>query len=166
MPIQRHESLRSLSRDHHVALLLARAVQSDASPQLRAGVPKEPRALADHVSRVFRDEIDAHFLTEENVLLPAIKGRDPALDAIWKEIETEHRELRSLASLLADPTSDGAALARTLDRFGRLLESHVHKEERSFYHRIQEALDPAAIESLGAKLERQVTSAPARTSTR
>lgn len=156
MPIQRHDALRSLSRDHHLALQLARGLQSGASPLLRAQLPNEAHALALHVRRVFNEELEAHFKAEDLVLAPATAGRDTELDRIWREIEAEHVELRALVASLADSNLDDASIEAMLDRFGRLLEAHVRKEERSYYQRIQEVLDGESLERLGAALERHL----------
>lgn len=156
MPIQRHESLRSLSRDHHLALQLARGLQARTSPHLRAQLPKEPKALAAHVRRVFTEELAAHFDAEDRVLAPAIAGKDPALDRVGLEIEGQHDELRAIVDRLADPSLDDASIEAALDRFGHLLEDHVRKEERSYYERIQEVLDPTSLHRLGAALERHL----------
>lgn len=154
MPIRRHDALRPLSRDHHFALQLARGVQSTTSPTLRAQLPKEPRALADHVVRAFREELEPHFVAEDEVLTRAIAGKDAELDRIWREIEREHVEVRDLVGQLSDHGVDDARIEALLDRFGRLLEAHVRKEERSLFERIQEVLDEPTLERLGAELER------------
>lgn len=159
MTIRRHEALRSLSRDHHLALQLARGLQSTTSPLLRARLPQDPRDLAAYVRHVFVEELAAHFDAEDDVLRPATAGRDPLLDAIWSEVEAEHDEMRALVEALEDATLDTKALEGTLDRFGRLLESHVRKEERSLYERIQQVLDAAALERLGTSLSRHLEQA-------
>lgn len=156
MPIQRHEALRSLSRDHHLALQLARGLQASTSPRLRALLPKEPKALAAHVRRVFTEELAAHFDAEDSILGPAIAGKDPVLDRIWLEIEVEHVGLHALVTSLADPSLDDASIEAALDRFGHLLEAHIRKEERSYYQRIQEVLDAASLQRLGAALGRHL----------
>ncbi|MBI2393052.1 MAG: hemerythrin domain-containing protein [Deltaproteobacteria bacterium] len=155
MPIRRHDALRPLSRDHHFALQLARGVQSTTSPTLRAQLPKEPRALADHVIRAFRDELEPHFVAEDEVLTAAILGKDAELDGVWREIEREHVEVRDLVAQLGDRSLEDARVEALLDRLGRLLEAHVRKEERSLFERIQEVLDEPTLARLGAELERR-----------
>lgn len=159
MTLQRHEALRSLSRDHHLALQLARGLQSTTSPLLRARLPHDPRELAAYVRHVFLDELAAHFDAEDDVLRPATSGRDPLLDAVWSEIDAEHEEMRALVDALANEALDDEALVGTLDRFGRLLESHVRKEERSLYARIQQVLDGAALDRIGGSLSRHLEQA-------
>lgn len=157
MPIQRHDALRSLSRDHHVALQLARGLQSGAAPLLRAQLPQGARACAAHVRRVFVHELEAHFAAEERVLLPAIAGRDETLDRIWADIDREHAEMRGLITKLEDESLDDGQIDALLDRFGHLLEEHVRKEERSLYQRVQEVLDERTLEAVGEGLERHLS---------
>lgn len=156
MPLQRHEALRPLSRDHHIALQLARGLQKDASPHLRQQLPRERNALVAHVQRVFGEELALHFDAEDRVLAPAVTGKSAELDRILSDIEVEHGDLTALAASLSDPSLDDAALAAALDRFGRMLEDHVRSEERECYARIQEVLDEASLRSLGQALERHM----------
>jgi iron-sulfur cluster repair protein YtfE (RIC family) len=157
MPLRRHAALRSLSRDHHFALLLARGIQSGASPHLRARFPAAPRDLASLVRRVFDDELSAHFEAEECVLFPAIAGRDAALDSLARDIEAEHVEMIRLVDRLGDVRLDGPAIEALLDALGRRLEGHVHAEERLLYERIQETLDEASLRRLGEALDRHLS---------
>lgn len=156
MPIQRHEALRPLSRDHHIALQLARGLQKDASPLLRAELPREREALVAHVQHVFGEELAAHFDVEDRVLAPAVAGKAPDLDRIMSEIESEHEELRAIVVSLSDPALDETAVDAALDRFGRMLERHVRREEREYYQRVQEVLDDASMRELGVALGRHL----------
>ncbi len=156
MPLQRHEALRSLSRDHHVALQLARALQSGASPHLRAHLPADPKALIAYVERVYTTELAPHFGAEDAVLATAVRGKDAELDRTLQEIEAEHA---SMTALVASLGALGAAeIDPALDRLGRTLEAHVRREERECYTRVQEVLDDAALDRLGDALGRHFVS--------
>jgi hemerythrin-like domain-containing protein len=157
MPIRRHPALAPLSRDHHVALQLARGLITGGSAHLRAELPSEPRALADHVRALFASEIEQHFAVEEQSVLPAVKGRGD-LDAVCAEIAAEHGAMRGLVSELADPALTNEQIMDRLDRLGRLLEAHVRKEERSLYEGVQGSLDEGELATLGATLARHLTS--------
>jgi iron-sulfur cluster repair protein YtfE (RIC family) len=156
MPLRRHPALRSLSRDHHLALQLARGLQTEASPLLRAQLPREKGALVAYVQRVFAEELAAHFDSEDVVLAPAVAGRAADLDRIVCDIESEHVEIFTLVAQLPDAAPDDAALQAMLDRLGHLLEDHVRREEREYYQRIQEVLDEASMQQLGAALGRHL----------
>lgn len=157
MPIRRHDALRPLSRHHHVALQLARGLQKGASDRLRAELPSEQPALVAHVQKVFHEELAAHFDVEDRVLAPAIAGKAADLDRIVSEIESDHEALHALAASLSDPALGEAAVDEALDRFGRLLEEHVRREEREYYGRVQEVLDEEGMQALGAALGRHLT---------
>lgn len=156
MPLRRHEALRPLSRDHHIALQLARGLQTDVSPHLRAQLPGERKALVAYVQQVFAEELAAHFDVEDRVLAPAIAGKAPDLDRIVSEIESEHAELHALVASLSDPALGDAEIDEGLDCFGRLLERHVRREEREYYERVQEILDEASMRELGLAIGRHL----------
>lgn len=152
MPLRRHPALLALSREHHPALVLARAVQLGGSARLRARLPSEPRALARHVTKVFAEELEPHFAAEDELLLPAARGHNAALDAVCNEVEDDHAQLRAMIAELGSPALDESQIGSWLDRFGKLLEVHVRREERSFYEGIQEALAESALVALGEQL--------------
>lgn len=151
MPLRRHPVLVSLSREHHAALILARAVQLGGSTQLRAGLPGEPRALARHVTEVYVSELAPHFAAEEEVLLVAARGHGLELDAVCKDIEDEHAQLRAMTEELRGGL-DESRIGSILRRFGSLLEAHVRKEERTLFDGVQQALDESALVALGERL--------------
>lgn len=152
MPLRRHPALASLSREHHSALILARAVQQGVSAQLRARLPAEPRALAAHVAKVFAAELAPHFAAEDEVVLVAARGHSPELDAVCEEIADDHARLRAMIEQLGVPSLEESQIGTLLDAFGKLLEAHVRKEERSLYEGVQEALDEGALVLLGERL--------------
>lgn len=156
MPIRRHPSLAPLSRDHHLALQLARALISGGSSHLRAELPRDPTALVAHVRKVFTDEIEAHFQVEESQVLAAVAGRSPALDAVCAEVRAEHDAMRALVTDLARPELTAAETDERLDRLGELLEAHVRKEERTLYEGVQEVLSERELVELGATVTRHI----------
>ena len=127
MPIRRHPALVSLSREHHLALQLARAVQTGVSHTLAATLPSDSRARIEHVRSFFARELAPHFAAEEEVLLEAVHGRDPKLDALCASIRDEHGAMRGIVDALGsriearNDAQDVRAIASQLDRFGALL---------------------------------------------
>lgn len=154
--MHRHPALAPLSRDHHLALQLARGIQKTASPHLRSTLPAGTRALAAHVIAVFADELEGHFDAEEKLLIEAVRGREPELDALSAEIVREHSEMREMARQLALPDLSDGSCMELLDRLGVALEAHVRKEERSLFERVQALLDEGALLRLGARVERHL----------
>ncbi len=159
MPIRRHPALVSLSREHHLALQLARAVQTGVSRTLEATLPSDPGARIEHVRSFFARELAPHFAAEEEVLLDAVHGRDAKLDALCASIRDEHGEMRGIVDALVsriearDGAQDAREIASQLDRFGALLEAHVRREERELYPAIEATLGEAALTSLAERLE-------------
>lgn len=153
MPLQRLPALVPLSREHHFALLLARGVQKGVSEHIRATLPSHPRALAEHICKTYDEGLAGHFSDEEEVLMGAVRGQSVPLDAVCAEIVDEHTELRAMIAVLRTPTTPIEELEPLMDKFGKLLESHVRKEERSLYTGVQEALDEDGLRVLGEALE-------------
>ncbi len=156
MALQRHAALAPFSRDHHLALQLARAIQIGGSRHLRDGLPRDRAALVAHVRRVFAEELEPHFGAEETVLLPAVAGRSEALDALARAIVAEHVQMRAALDALTDREASAAAVDALLDALGRQLEAHVRKEERELYEQIQAVLDEPALARISLRVERHL----------
>ncbi len=120
---------------------------------MRSTLPSAPLALAAHVCRYFEDELAPHFATEESELMVAVDGLDRELDATCADLRRDHDRMRSLIADLACMT-DGADITELLERFGTLLEAHVRAEERTFFARVQEVVDPGALSALAPRLVR------------
>lgn len=134
--LYRAPALVPLSRDHHEALIQALWLRR------RAGRPEAAAAFLEF----FRGELEGHMADEEDVVLPATEGLDPAGAA---RIRAEHAELRRLAAALG--TASG--LAAAMEELARLLHDHVRYEERVFFMGVQAALPAAALEAMGEALE-------------
>jgi hypothetical protein len=134
--LYRAPALVPLSRDHHEALVQALWLRR------RAGSPPAASAFLDF----FRAELEGHMADEEDVVLPASEGFDPAGAA---RIRDEHRTLRRLAASLAT----GAAVAEDMEALARLLHDHVRYEERVFFMGVQAALSAEALADMAAALE-------------
>jgi hemerythrin-like domain-containing protein len=130
--MQRHEWLQDLSREHHLALRLALA----ARRAVAAGDPAQVRATASLCADAFGNDLEPHFMREENDVLPLLAQAGAA--ALVERTLNEHDEMRRLAARLdeADPA--------TLERFGELLGAHVRFEEHELFEAAQTLLDPAA----------------------
>ncbi len=115
--MKRSPALIALSREHHTALVLAKRAQR--------GTPADPQALMTQLVAVFDRDMEPHFLTEENDLLPALRdcGQHERVDRTL----AEHRSLRNEVDRLR--AGDTEAIAA----FGKLLEAHVRFEERELF---------------------------------
>ena len=67
------------------------------------------------------------------------------------ELTDEHEAIRArIRDLEQDPAS---TLTVRLPELGRLLETHVRREERVLFETMQREMTPAALESLGTQLK-------------
>ena len=129
--MKRHPGLQRLSREHHVALVLAKRAR-----RLGSGTAAAARFIAE-VAQAYSTELEPHFLAEESGLLAALAVAGQA--ALAERTLAEHRTLRALVRRLA--AGDGACL----HRFGELLEAHVRFEERELFPRAESILPPEAL---------------------
>jgi hemerythrin-like domain-containing protein len=88
-----------------------------------------------------------HFRNEENILFPAVEGKNEKIDELINTIKDEHKQIKSLVSKL-----DGESNENILDEFGYLLEAHIRKEERELFIMIQEELSEEELNLIGEKL--------------
>lgn len=124
--MKRSTALQSLSREHHAALKLARACERSV----------ESGQLDDTCRRViaaFANELEPHFMLEENELLPLLPGAE--LRALAERTLAEHAELRALVEQLRQRCA-----ADTLQDFGKSLVAHVRFEERELFPALEELL--------------------------
>ena len=152
----RHPALVPLSRDHHLALLLARAIQKAASVQLRGSLPAGVEALVKHVCLVFASELEGHFCVEEELLVEAVRGIDFELDALCQDVVREHAVMRDLVRQLSEPDLSDSVTESLLDELGKTLESHVRSEERALYPRVERALGESGLSKLGEAIQQRV----------
>lgn len=142
--LRRHAALLPLSRDHHDVLVQALWLRRAA-----AGRPDALRRAAADFLAYYREEMLGHMADEEEVLQPAC---GPSLADGAQRIRSEHAEIRALADRVAGTLDDAGALGPIALELAQLLDDHVRFEERAFFMRVQEALDPEALTALGARL--------------
>jgi iron-sulfur cluster repair protein YtfE (RIC family) len=138
-PIQRHPSLRPLSRDHHVGLVQARRLLNAA-----AGDTATWRAALAEFLRAWSEEIAPHFDDEERLLVPLI--REPG-DV--RRLHDEHARVRSMANAAQRQYSHTLEPA-WIRRLSRMLEDHIRWEERVLFPAIEEAAGGEPLVALGA----------------
>ncbi|HEX2866631.1 MAG TPA: hemerythrin domain-containing protein [Ignavibacteriales bacterium] len=144
----RSKSLVPLSHDHHHALKLAQMLRKD-SPPLES-IPESPVEKARRAAQFYESDLVVHFNAEENVLYPFVKRRDAHLDRLFNEILEEHRQIKKQVEALLE--EGGNPIEEKLDTLGRLIDSHVRKEERELFPRIQEVFSEDELNKLSGKL--------------
>jgi hypothetical protein len=139
--MKRDPALVTLSHDHHQALFVAqglrRADRDDAGERREAF-----RAFWEGGG-------EAHFETEERVLLPAFAEHGDAHDALVLQVLGDHVELRCRArQVLAGGPPDLDAL----HLLGERLAEHVRLEERELFPLVESALPAERLTRLATEL--------------
>lgn len=137
--MKRTEALRPLSREHLVALTVAKKLRATEDPA---------SASAEFLS-FWREDGRTHFRAEEEVLLPVWALHAEVDRAGVTRMLDEHREIRKEALRL----QEGAASVEQLRSLGELLHDHVRFEERALFPRVEEDLDEDAANELAARIE-------------
>jgi hemerythrin-like domain-containing protein len=135
--MKRDPRLRGLSAEHHHALVLARRMA-----RLAAGDAVDAGDAAAVGAR-FDRELEPHFRTEEELLLPALRAAGEA--ALAARTEADHAALR--AAMAAARAGDGAALRE----FAARLEEHVRFEERELFPRCEERLADDVLDAVARR---------------
>lgn len=131
--MKRAEALRSLSRDHHQALVVS----------MRLRRAEDPQAAAVDFAQFFAEHGHRHFEIEEQVLLP-LWSRLGHVDAEGAaRMAAEHLGIRTRALELAEQPTLEAAHA-----LGEELDAHVRFEERQLFPAIEADLDDDALATL------------------
>lgn len=128
--MKRHAALLERSREHHIALKMARRARFACDAGLQAAIADAAKSITE----AFHEHIEIHFQAEERDLLPALAAVGEE-ELVRRTLE-EHAELRRLNAALAEPDGD------TLARFASLLNDHVRLEERELFEVAQQRLYP------------------------
>ena len=126
---KRHPSLVPLSREHHVALLLAFRLVHGLPPSRQAN--DSPQTQARDTVRFFQTKLVTHFRAEEQALFPLIRKTQPHAIPLIDTLLAEHADMRARVQALEQ--ADPAELPAQLTAFGQLLERHVRSEERELF---------------------------------
>lgn len=91
-----------------------------------------------------------HFALEESLLLPALPAGERG-QLLAERVLADHRHLCDAAERLRlERVQPSIELARSL---GARLRAHVQLEERELFPYLEESLDPASLEGIGAQIE-------------
>jgi hypothetical protein len=141
--MKRSVALAPLSRDHHVALVVARQLVNAGTHTAAVAAARFCEFLAEH-------EL-ADFALEETVLLPAIPD-EPRGRALAQRMLEDHDYMRVAAKRLRDPSQPVGA--DYLHDVGHRLRAHVQMEERELFPYLEQTLDPTTLIKLGERLRR------------
>jgi hemerythrin-like domain-containing protein len=139
----RDKNLVPLSRQHQHALALCVRIER-ASPIGEAALAAWQAEIGQH----FRAEIRIHFAAEELFVFPAARAF-PELNLLVEELISEHAWLRErFAKAEAQGMSGGEIV-----EFAQGLSTHIRKEERQLFERVQELMSEGDLAAMGQKLE-------------
>ena len=145
---KRHPSLVPLSREHHVALLLAFRLVHGLPLSRQAD--DSPQAQTQDTVRFFQTKLVTHFRAEEQALFPLIRKTQPHAIPLIDTLLAEHADMRARVQALEQ--ADPADLPAQLTAFGQLLERHVRSEERELFPLCEARLTADEAERLRAAI--------------
>jgi hemerythrin-like domain-containing protein len=146
----RDKNLVPLSRQHQRALALC--VRINRAP---LSTPRDLDAWQAEIQQHFEQEIQYHFAAEEADLFPAAR-RFPELRSLVEELIADHTQLRNYFTNATNRTLDRAALRQ----FAELLSTHIRKEERQLFERMQKRMAPEELHKIGVSLDTTLAAAP------
>jgi hypothetical protein len=139
----RDKSLIPLSRQHQHALALCVRIDR-ASPIGDA----ELAAWQAEIVQLFRAEITIHFAAEESFIFPAARKFQDLIPLV-EELLIDHAALRGSFTKAEAGNMSAAELSAVAQR----MSSHIRKEERQLFERMQELMKPEELAILGHNLE-------------
>jgi len=146
--MQRHNCLKFLSHDHHHGLMLSQLIKKGA-PRFKT-FPNSLEGKRQYTIQFYQVNLSNHFYEEENLLFPFVKGKDDSIDNLCDELINEHKIITQFIHSLEDKTD----IEEKLDQLGILLTSHIRKEERELFLKIQHLFNDEDLLSLEQKLKR------------
>jgi hemerythrin-like domain-containing protein len=139
----RDKNLVPLSRQHQHALALC--VRIDRASPIR---DSDLAAWQMEMAQLFQSEVAVHFAAEEQVLFPLARGF-AELSGLVSELVADHAALRQVFT-----RAEVGALASTdLTDFAARLSTHIRKEERQLFERLQELLSTEEMVLAGKQLD-------------
>jgi hemerythrin superfamily protein len=148
MLMRRDVALIPLSREHHRILMCALLLKTDAV--FFKGLPTDLPGKKKYAKSMFDSMIFSHMEAEEKVIFPLLKQLDEEFRTLVSELESEHREIRRLTTLLDEENHE--ILKVTMEELGKLMTSHVRKEERILFQRMQAILTEQQMRTVGSDL--------------
>jgi hypothetical protein len=142
MTMKRDPALVTLSRDHHLALYVARTLKRatvDTASDARA-------AFADY----WEEHGRGHFRLEEEILLPAYAHHGDPYHPLVARALCDHVGIRARADALVVDEAPGPAV---LHELGAILHDHVRLEERELFALIEAALPAARLAAVATALD-------------
>lgn len=129
--MKRHDSLISLTHDHHHALAHARRLELAAG-----GGPETRLAQARKFVDFFETETLAHFRQEEESLFPLVIYEEEARPFLSRTM-LDHLRIHAFVLGLRSDIERGDVAGETLARLGKTLQHHIRLEEKVLFPMIE-----------------------------
>jgi len=126
--MKRIKQLQSLSKDHHLSLVLAKKCKSINIADDREGA----EVLSLRLQSDFDTLLRKHFRLEENLIFTIAQTKGENIKKLCQQLEQEHKRLEEMT----DAISKGNY--QLLVEFGELLHDHTRLEERQLFPMIEE----------------------------
>ena len=139
----RDKSLMPLSHQHQHALALCVRIDR-ASPIAE----KDLSPWLTEIGQLFQNEIQFHFVAEENVLFPAACKFNELVHLV-EDLRSDHDWLRVHFEKARSHAMTGEEVRALAER----LSAHVRKEERLLFERLQQLMTVEELAGIGKKLD-------------
>ncbi|MCF8260153.1 MAG: hemerythrin domain-containing protein [Melioribacteraceae bacterium] len=140
--MRRSKTLIPLSHDHHHGLRLAALLKN--IDIIYENLPNDTRGKIEYTKDAWENELNIHFENEEQILFPAVKGKNKEIDSLIDELLVEHVEIKTA---IADLNNNSDAENQLID-LGNKIENHIRKEERILFDKIQEQFSESELKKI------------------
>lgn len=144
--MKRHKSLIFISHDHYHGLQLAQLIKKN-SPKFK-NLPNDLEGKKNYTITFYENDLLHHFYLEENIILPAVKGRNKEIDKLFEEMIVEHKNIERTVESLKENTD----IEDKLNEIGLMLQDHIRKEEKILFEKIQDELSEDELQKLEEEL--------------
>lgn len=118
--------------------------------------PKEDRF--PEIRTTLERAVIAHAWLQDEILLPALKGKALLEERFLSEVSKEHQDLEYLIKMLANTSLDAKPEIDALVlQIRTLLETHFQKEAAAIYPLAEKVVDEPTLRKLGDEMERRKT---------
>lgn len=136
--MKRHESIVTLSKDHHFGLLFCWKIRQGVKRQ----VP--PDRILPYIEYFWSNHLQPHFEAEETLPFAAVQD-----DLVDRAI-ADHKHIEQLVKTI---TSVEPVVLAQLNTLADALDSHIRFEERVLFPHLEKALSSEKLAWLGAQLQ-------------
>jgi len=118
--------------------------------------PGEPRFA--EIRKTLERTVLAHGWLQDELLLPALKGKPLIEQRFLQQIVEEHRDLEHLLKLLHNISLEAKEEVQALVvQIRAILDAHMAKESAALYPLTEKVVDDSTLRRLGADMERRKT---------